>query len=147
MAGGEHARFGHGHADAAVRPRRPGPGSCLHQAREPPRAHDRRLQLVAQFGVRDLLDGAAANIRATRDEPHANRLRVADGAYPRPTDVGRELPATFGAEASPITARIRGGIPVEDLAAAGRVVALVNERADAELKTLTARPTPSTTTA
>ncbi|MFE2738808.1 MarR family transcriptional regulator, partial [Streptomyces sp. NPDC059349] len=34
--------------------------------------------------------------------------------------------------------RIWGGIPAEDLAAAGRVLALVTERANAELAALTA---------
>ncbi|MFE2739040.1 MarR family transcriptional regulator, partial [Streptomyces sp. NPDC059349] len=34
--------------------------------------------------------------------------------------------------------RIWGGIPAEDLAAAGRVLALVTERANAELAAMTA---------
>lgn len=37
----------------------------------------------------------------------------------------------------PIGARVWGGIPAEDLAAAGRVLALVTERANAELAALT----------
>ncbi|RST08678.1 hypothetical protein EF910_00010 [Streptomyces sp. WAC07149] len=39
---------------------------------------------------------------------------------------------------APVTARIWGGIPSEDLAAAGRVLALVTERANVELTALTA---------
>ena len=64
--------------------------------------------------------------------------RVADGAHLRPTDAGRELLAATGAETAPISARIWGGIPAEDLTAAGRVLALVTERANAELAALTA---------
>lgn len=92
--------------------------------------------LVTRVG--DSLKADPADIRATLDELLAKRLLVADGAYLRPTEAGRELPAAVGAETAPITARIWGGIPADDLAAAGRVLALVNERADAELKTLTA---------
>ncbi|MBA4866505.1 MarR family transcriptional regulator [Streptomyces sp. PSKA54] len=78
------------------------------------------------------------DIRATLDELLAKQLLVADGAHLRPTDAGRELIAAVGAEIAPITARIWGGIPAEDLAAAGRVLALVTERANAEFAALTA---------
>ncbi|AJT62000.1 hypothetical protein T261_0310 [Streptomyces lydicus] len=79
-----------------------------------------------------------ADIRATLDELLARQLLVADGAHLRPTDAGRELTATIGTETAPFTARIWDGIPAEDLTAAGRVLALVAERANAELAALTA---------
>lgn len=56
----------------------------------------------------------------------------------RPTVAGRELLAAVGAETTPISARIWGGIPAEDLAVAGRVLALVAGRANAELAALAA---------
>ncbi|MFI8192181.1 MarR family transcriptional regulator [Streptomyces sp. NPDC085946] len=91
--------------------------------------------LVAQ--VQGSLKADPAEIRATVDELLAEQLLVEDGAHLRPTDAGRELIATAGAETAPISARIWGGIPAEDLAAAGRVLALVTERANAELEELT----------
>lgn len=92
--------------------------------------------LVTQ--VRGSLKADPADIRATLDELLAKQLLEVDGAHLRPTDAARELTATLGAEAAPISARIWGGIPAEDLAAAGRVLALVTERANAELAGLTA---------
>ncbi|WP_432168587.1 MarR family transcriptional regulator [Streptomyces sp. bgisy031] len=92
--------------------------------------------LIAQ--VQGSLKADPADIRATLDELLAKKLLDADGAHLRPTDAGRELLATVGAETTPISARIWGGIPAEDLAAAGRVLALVTERANAELAALTA---------
>ncbi|MER7716258.1 MarR family transcriptional regulator [Streptomyces flaveolus] len=92
--------------------------------------------LVAQ--VRGTLKADPVAVRATLDELLAEQLLVADGAHLRPSDAGRELLAAVGAETAPLTARIWGGIPAEDLAAAGRVLALVTERADAELTALTA---------
>ncbi|MFE4049748.1 hypothetical protein [Streptomyces sp. YIM B13518] len=59
-------------------------------------------------------------------------LRVDD------TEAGREPTAAVGAESAPVTARVRGGTPAEELAAAGRALALVTERADAEPAALTA---------
>ncbi|OXY85385.1 MarR family transcriptional regulator [Streptomyces diastatochromogenes] len=91
--------------------------------------------LVTQ--VRGSLKADPADIRATLDELLAKRLLVVDGAHLRPTDAGRELLAAIGAETAPVTARIWGGIPAEDLAAAGRVLSLVTERANAELAALT----------
>ena len=90
--------------------------------------------LVTQ--VRGSLKADPADIRATLDELLAEQLLVADGAHLRPTKAGRELMAAIGAETAPISARIWGGIPAEDLAAAGRVLALVTERANAELAAL-----------
>ena len=91
--------------------------------------------LVTQ--VRGSLKADPADIRATLDALLAKKLLVADGTYLHPTDAGRELIAAVAVETAPITARIWGGIPAEDLAAAGRVLALVTERADAELAALT----------
>ncbi|WP_371798603.1 MarR family transcriptional regulator [Streptomyces sp. NBC_01707] len=88
--------------------------------------------------VRGSLKADPSDIRATLDELLAKQLLVADGAHLRPTDAGRELIAAVGAEAAPITARIWGGIPDEDLTAAGRVLALVAARANAELAALAA---------
>lgn len=92
--------------------------------------------LVTQ--VRATLKADPVAVRATLDELLAERLLVSDGAHLRPSDAGRELLAAVGAETAPFTARIWGGIPADDLAAAGRVLALVTERADAELTALTA---------
>ncbi|MCG8967507.1 MULTISPECIES: MarR family transcriptional regulator [Streptomyces] len=91
--------------------------------------------LVTQVGGSLKADPVA--VRATLDELLAERLLVADGGGLRPSDAGRELLAAVGAETAPFTARIWGGIPADDLAAAGRVLALVTERADAELTALT----------
>ncbi|MEU8835873.1 MarR family transcriptional regulator [Streptomyces sp900116325] len=88
--------------------------------------------------VRGSLKADPSDIRATLDELLAKQLLVADGAHLRPTDAGRELIAAVGAETTPITARIWGGIPAEDLTAAGRVLALVAARANAELAALAA---------
>ncbi|MEU0159369.1 MarR family transcriptional regulator [Streptomyces sp. NPDC006261] len=88
--------------------------------------------------VQESLKADPADIRDALDELLAKQLLVADGAHLGPTDAGREFLAAVGAEVAPISARIWGGIPAEDLAAAGRVLALVTERADAELAALTA---------
>ncbi|BFO18031.1 hypothetical protein SHKM778_44190 [Streptomyces sp. KM77-8] len=95
-----------------------------------------RDELVAR--VRGSLKADPPTLRATVDELLARRLLVTDGAHLRPTAAGRELLAAVGARTAPISARIWGGIPDEDLAAAGRVLALVTERADAELAALNA---------
>ncbi|MFD7205781.1 MarR family transcriptional regulator [Streptomyces sp. NPDC059893] len=92
--------------------------------------------LVAQ--VQGSLKADPGDIRSTLDELLAKQLLDTDGAHLRPTDAGRELLAAVGAESTPVSARIWGGIPDEDLAAAGRVLALVTERANAELAALTA---------
>ncbi|MFB8026788.1 MarR family transcriptional regulator [Streptomyces sp. NPDC056465] len=87
--------------------------------------------LVTQ--VRGTLKADPADIRITLDELLAEGLLIEDGARVRPSDAGRELLAVVAAEVAPASARIWGGIPAEDLAAAGRVLALVTERAEAEL--------------
>ncbi|BFV59508.1 hypothetical protein KCMC57_up46120 [Kitasatospora sp. CMC57] len=86
--------------------------------------------------VRSSLKADPADLRATLDELTARQLLIADGPYLRPSDAGRELLSAIGAETGPVTARVWGGIPTEDLAAAGRVLTLVTERADAELAAL-----------
>ncbi|MGW6741861.1 MarR family transcriptional regulator [Streptomyces sp. NPDC055025] len=88
--------------------------------------------------VQGFLKADPADIRATLDELLAKQLLVMDGAHLHPTDAGRELLAATGAETAPVSARIWGGIPAEDLTAAGRVLALVTERANAELAARTA---------
>ncbi|OEJ30513.1 hypothetical protein [Streptomyces subrutilus] len=100
-------------------------------AEAPPTPDD----LVAQ--VHDSLKADPADIRTTLDELLAERLLVADGARLRATDAGRDRLAAVAAESAPLSARVWGGIPTEDLAAAGRVLALVTERANAELAALT----------
>ncbi|MBQ0887554.1 MarR family transcriptional regulator [Streptomyces sp. RM72] len=92
--------------------------------------------LLAQ--VQHSLKADPADIRATLDELRTKQLLVPDGEHLCPTDAGRELLAAVAAESTPFSTRIWGGIPTEDLAAAGRVLALVTERANAELATLTA---------
>lgn len=88
--------------------------------------------------VQGSLKADPADIRTTLDELLAKQLLVADGAHLRPTEAGRSLLAAASAETAPISARIWGGISAEDLAAAGRVLTLVAERANTELATLTA---------
>ncbi|MFE3514874.1 MarR family transcriptional regulator [Streptomyces sp. NPDC059166] len=92
--------------------------------------------LLAQ--VQGFLKADQAGIRATIDELLQRRLLAAEGGHLVPSDAGRELLAATGAEVAPLSARIWGGIPAEDLAAAGRVLALVTERAEAELAALNA---------
>ncbi|MCT7355177.1 MarR family transcriptional regulator [Streptomyces sp. 15-116A] len=92
--------------------------------------------LVAQ--VRASLKTDPAGIRTTVDELVTRELLTADGTHLRPTHAGRDLMAAVGAEIAPVSARIWGGIPTEDLAAAGRVLTLVTRRAEAELAALSA---------
>ncbi|MFE5734407.1 MarR family transcriptional regulator [Streptomyces sp. NPDC056528] len=106
---------------------------ALRAAAGTPQTPDGLVALVQGY-----LKADPAGIRATLDDLLAGRLLVADGPHLRPTDAGRELLAVVGAETAPLSARIWGGIPAEDLAATGRVLALVTERADAELAALPA---------
>ncbi|MER8070624.1 MarR family transcriptional regulator [Streptomyces sp. NPDC094034] len=98
-----------------------------------PRTADDLVTLVQGY-----LKADPAGIRATLDELLAEQLLVRDGAHLLPTEAGRELAATVGAETAPVSARVWGGIPAADLAAAGRVLALVTERANAELAAMNA---------
>lgn len=93
-------------------------------------------ELVAQVCGSLKTDPAA--IRTTLGELLAKGLLVESGAHVVPTDAGRELIAAAAADTAPVSARIWGDIPADDLAAAGRVLALVNQRANAELAALNA---------
>jgi DNA-binding MarR family transcriptional regulator len=97
-------------------------------------AQQTRDDLVAQ--AQRSLNADPAGIRAVLDELLARQLLEVDGSHVRPTDAGRELFAAAGAEVAPVSARIWGEIPAEDLIAAGRVLALVTERATMELAAL-----------
>ncbi|MET9252407.1 MarR family transcriptional regulator [Streptomyces sp. NPDC003717] len=88
--------------------------------------------------ARGALKSGPDAVRADLDRLVAERLLVADGPHLRPTEAGRELLAAVGAEVAPHAARVWDGIPAADLAAAGRVLALVTERAEAELRLLAA---------
>ncbi|MFD4376901.1 MarR family transcriptional regulator [Streptomyces sp. NPDC058486] len=90
--------------------------------------------LVAR--VHATLKADPAEILAALDALRAKDLLVADGPHLLPTDAGRDLLAAVGAETAPLTARVWADIPPDDLAAAGRVLALVTERADRELAEL-----------
>ncbi|MFF3935455.1 MarR family transcriptional regulator [Streptomyces phaeofaciens] len=93
-----------------------------------------REALVAQVG--GALKADPAEVDATVGELCDKGLLSADGPLVGASDAGRELFAAVGAETAPITARIYAGIPAEDLAVAGRVLARVKERAEAELAAL-----------
>ncbi|WP_200308586.1 MarR family winged helix-turn-helix transcriptional regulator [Streptomyces adelaidensis] len=83
---------------------------------------------VEEAEIRDVVEKLVAAGLVETDPAQASRLRI--------TDSGRELYARSAAETAPISARIYAGIPAEDLAAAGRVLTLVTERANAELAAL-----------
>lgn len=88
-------------------------------------------------GVTGALKISAAEAGSVVDELVAAELLAARGAAQvRITDAGRELYERTSAETAPITARIYAGIPADDLAAAGRVLTLITERADAEFAAL-----------
>ncbi len=72
-------------------------------------------------------------MQGTIDELIAAGLVAADASDVRITDAGRALYERITQETSGASARIWGDIPEADLLAAGRVLALVTERANAEL--------------
>ncbi|MFI0926776.1 MarR family transcriptional regulator [Streptomyces sp. NPDC021012] len=78
-----------------------------------------------ESAVRGVIDGLTAARLLEQDPAQASRLRF--------TGAGRELYDSTTAETAEISARLYAGIPAEDLAAAGRVLTLVTERANAEL--------------
>ncbi|MGI5460423.1 MarR family transcriptional regulator [Streptomyces sp. CA-249302] len=90
-----------------------------------------RAELVAQ--VVGSLKADADEVEQVVEELTAKGLLAAESSRIRVTDAGREFYAGVTAESSRISARVWGGIPEEDLMAAGRVLALVTERANAEL--------------
>ncbi|MEG3627917.1 MarR family transcriptional regulator [Streptomyces poriticola] len=94
-----------------------------------------RGALVAQ--VADALKSGPEDIREVVAELIARGLVADDASHLTATESGRDLQERTAAETAAISARIYAGIPAEDLAAAGRVLAVVTERADAELAALT----------
>ncbi|WBO62376.1 MarR family transcriptional regulator [Streptomyces camelliae] len=84
---------------------------------------------VAEADAHRAIDALTAAGLVSAEEP----------SHVRVTDAGRELYATTSAATAPITARIYAGISEEDRAVAGRVLALIAERADAELAALSTR--------
>ncbi|MFE0350787.1 MarR family transcriptional regulator [Streptomyces griseoluteus] len=86
--------------------------------------------------VQHSLKAGPTDVRSTLGELLTKRLLVEEGPHIRPTDAGRELMAAVGAETAPLSARIWSGMSESDLATFGRVLALVTERADAELREL-----------
>jgi hypothetical protein len=77
-----------------------------------------------------------ARARARVDELAAAQLLDAsgvDGSSVRVTDVGNQLYGRIRGAVVEITERMWGDLPAEDLAAAGRVLTAVLERANAEL--------------
>ncbi|WAZ25742.1 MarR family transcriptional regulator [Streptomyces cinnabarinus] len=91
-----------------------------------------------------LVDGVVDALKIDPAEAHsvvdelitADLLTAHDSSQVRITDAGRELFDRTSAETAPISARVYAGIPEEDLAAAGRVLTLIAERANAELAAL-----------
>lgn len=78
----------------------------------------------------------ASVVRGTIDELTVAKLLEEDSAGAgrlRLSDAGREMHESTAAESAGIAARLYGGIPEEDLVVAGRVLALVTDRANAEL--------------
>ena len=93
-------------------------------------------ELVAE--VHGSLKADPAAISTTVEELQAKRLLTRTGARLRATDAGRQVLDASAADVAPVSARIWDGIPAEDLAAVGRVLALVTDRANAELAAMTA---------
>ncbi len=75
--------------------------------------------------MRDVIEELTAAELMEEDPAEASRMRL--------TDAGRELYESTTAETAEISARLYAGIPTEDLEIAGIVLALVTERANAEL--------------
>lgn len=102
-----------------------------------------RLVNVADGPVeRDhLVDGVVGALKIDAAKAHsvvdeliaAQLLAPQEPSRVRITDAGRELYERTSAETAPISARVYADIPTEDPAAAGRVLTLITERANAEL--------------
>ncbi|MGW5970303.1 MarR family transcriptional regulator [Streptomyces sp. NPDC055186] len=75
--------------------------------------------------VRGAVEELTASKLLEEDPAEASRVRL--------TDAGRELYERTAAETAEISARLYAGVPAEDLAVAGRVLALITERANIEL--------------
>jgi DNA-binding MarR family transcriptional regulator len=92
---------------------------------------------------REFLDGLAGALKATPAQAagHLDRLAAAGlvdvsddaSAIVHVTDAGRALHAQVRERTVAVTDRMWGDLPADDLAAAGRVLATVLERANAEL--------------
>lgn len=88
-----------------------------------------------------LVDGVVGTVkvdesdagRAIEDLTAAGLLAPEGPSALRLTDAGRTVYTTSSAEAATVSAQLYAGIPEEDRAVAGRVLALLTERADAEL--------------
>ncbi|MFI2204316.1 MarR family transcriptional regulator [Streptomyces sp. NPDC020192] len=94
-----------------------------------------RAGLAAE--VVDTVKVAEADAQRTIDTLAAvGLISVEEPSLVRVTAAGRELYATTSAATAPISARIYAGISEEDRAVAGRVLALITERANAELAAL-----------
>ena len=92
-------------------------------------------ELVAE--VQGALKADPSDIRTTVEELVTQGLLARTGAHLRVTQAGRDVFDAAATDTAPFSARIWDGIPDVDLAAAGRVLALVAERANAELAALT----------
>jgi DNA-binding MarR family transcriptional regulator len=93
-------------------------------------------ELIAE--VQGALKADPADIGATVEELVTKGLLARAGTQLRATPAGRDLLDAAATDTASFSARIWDGIPDADLAAAGRVLALVTERANAELATMTA---------
>lgn len=80
---------------------------------------------VDETTVRGVIEELMAKKLLEQDAAEASLIRL--------TDDGRELYESTTSETAAISARLYAGIPADDLAIGGRVLALVTERANAEL--------------
>jgi DNA-binding MarR family transcriptional regulator len=90
-----------------------------------------RDELVAEVDA-SLKAGESA-VRDVIEEMVDAKLVEAQSSRVVLTDAGRELYDRTTAETAPISAKLYADIPAEDLAIAGRVLALITQRANAEL--------------
>jgi DNA-binding MarR family transcriptional regulator len=93
--------------------------------------------------VVDALKIDKVDVHAVVEELIGAGLLTAQSARLAITDAGRELYRTTSAEIAPVSARIYAGIPAGELAVAGRVLSLINERANAELAAMAAPAGPA----
>ncbi len=90
-----------------------------------------RDQLTARITGARKIDDAA--VLAAVDELTAKGLLQADGSRLRLTGAGQARFQHIRGPLGEITARLFGDLPAEDLETAGRVLAIVTQRANAEL--------------
>ncbi|MFE7169284.1 MarR family transcriptional regulator [Streptomyces sp. NPDC057616] len=84
------------------------------------------------------LKADTADVQEVVEQLLAKGFLAAEASQVRITEAGQEFYGAVTGETAQISARVWGGIPAEDLAATGRVLALVTERANAELAALSA---------